>query len=173
MLRLLPSLLPPRSCCTDPPALMLLLALCSLTIYRDMSGDSLHRCCCWARFGWAARPAQDGSGVASSMAWPGCGCSCKLLAPRCPPIAASNWLTRGSFAGAATGGPCPLLIILPTYLASSVICRFSSSLCRRGYRQAMHRASLNESAAAGILYLSGWGDLCGQEGAGMPCDEMI
>ncbi|PRW59721.1 RNA methylase [Chlorella sorokiniana] len=39
------------------------------------------------------------------------------------------------------------------------------SLHRRGYRQAMHRASLNESAAAGILYLSGWGELCGREGA--------
>lgn len=35
------------------------------------------------------------------------------------------------------------------------------SLHRRGYRQVMHRASLNESAAAGCLYLSGWADLCG------------
>ena len=30
------------------------------------------------------------------------------------------------------------------------------SLHRRGYRQAMHAASLNEAAAAGCLYLSGW-----------------
>ena len=35
------------------------------------------------------------------------------------------------------------------------------SLHRRGYRQAMHRASLNESAAAGCLYIAGWADLCG------------
>jgi 23S rRNA G2445 N2-methylase RlmL len=30
----------------------------------------------------------------------------------------------------------------------------------------MHKASLNESAAAGILYMSGWSELCKQEGAG-------
>ena len=30
------------------------------------------------------------------------------------------------------------------------------SLHRRGYRSAMHRASLNESAAAGCLLLAGW-----------------
>ena len=30
----------------------------------------------------------------------------------------------------------------------------------------MHRASLNESAAAGILHMSGWHQLCKQEGAG-------
>ena len=30
------------------------------------------------------------------------------------------------------------------------------SLHRRGYRSAMHRASLNEAAAAGLLLLSGW-----------------
>jgi hypothetical protein len=30
------------------------------------------------------------------------------------------------------------------------------SLHHRGYRTAMHRASLNEAAAAGILLLSGW-----------------
>jgi len=30
------------------------------------------------------------------------------------------------------------------------------SLHRRGYRDAMHRASLNESAAAGILHMAGW-----------------
>ena len=30
------------------------------------------------------------------------------------------------------------------------------SLHHRGYRSAMHRASLNEAAAAGILLLSGW-----------------
>lgn len=30
------------------------------------------------------------------------------------------------------------------------------SLHRRGYRQIMHAASLNEAAAAGILYMSGW-----------------
>ncbi len=31
-----------------------------------------------------------------------------------------------------------------------------ASLHRRGYRQAMHKASLNESAAAGMLQLAGW-----------------
>jgi hypothetical protein len=30
------------------------------------------------------------------------------------------------------------------------------SLHHRGYRSAMHRASLNEAAAAGILLLAGW-----------------
>lgn len=30
------------------------------------------------------------------------------------------------------------------------------SLHRRGYRSAMHKASLNEAAAAGILQLAGW-----------------
>lgn len=30
------------------------------------------------------------------------------------------------------------------------------SLHHRGYRAAMHRASLNEAAAAGILQLAGW-----------------
>ncbi len=30
------------------------------------------------------------------------------------------------------------------------------SLHRRGYRDAMHRASLNEAAAAGVLQLAGW-----------------
>ena len=30
------------------------------------------------------------------------------------------------------------------------------SLHRRGYRDAMHRASLNEAAAAGALQLAGW-----------------
>ncbi|PSC76859.1 DNA methylase [Micractinium conductrix] len=46
-----------------------------------------------------------------------------------------------------------------------------ASLHRRGYRQAMHRASLNEAAAAGMLYLSGWHELCRQEGAVL-CDPM-
>ena len=32
------------------------------------------------------------------------------------------------------------------------------SLHRRGYRDAMHRASLNEAAAAGALQLAGWPD---------------
>jgi hypothetical protein len=41
-----------------------------------------------------------------------------------------------------------------------------ASLHRRGYRQAMHRAALNEAAAAGILRLAGWGERCKQEGAG-------
>lgn len=40
-----------------------------------------------------------------------------------------------------------------------------ASLHRRGYRQAMHRASLNEAAAAGILQLAGWHQACRQEGA--------
>ncbi|KAL4458935.1 hypothetical protein ABPG75_013800 [Micractinium tetrahymenae] len=40
-----------------------------------------------------------------------------------------------------------------------------ASLHRRGYRQAMHRASLNEAAAAGILHLAGWHQACRQEGA--------
>lgn len=31
-----------------------------------------------------------------------------------------------------------------------------ASLHQRGYRAAMHRASLNEAAAAGILGLAGW-----------------
>lgn len=30
------------------------------------------------------------------------------------------------------------------------------SLHRRGYRSVMHRASLNEAAAAGCLLLAGW-----------------
>lgn len=39
------------------------------------------------------------------------------------------------------------------------------SLHRRGYREAMHAASLNEAAAAGCLYLSGWAEQAQQEGA--------
>lgn len=42
-----------------------------------------------------------------------------------------------------------------------------ASLHRRGYRQAMHRASLNEAAAAGILRMAGWHELCQQEGAAL------
>lgn len=30
------------------------------------------------------------------------------------------------------------------------------SLHRRGYRAAMHKASLNEAAAAGVLHMAGW-----------------
>lgn len=40
------------------------------------------------------------------------------------------------------------------------------SLHRRGYRQAMHRASLNESAAAGILYLAGFKDKLNDHNSG-------
>ena len=38
------------------------------------------------------------------------------------------------------------------------------SLHRRGYRAAMHRASLNEAAAAGILSLAGWSFEAAQSG---------
>lgn len=38
------------------------------------------------------------------------------------------------------------------------------SLHRRGYRAAMHRASLNEAAAAGILSLAGWSLEAAQSG---------
>jgi len=38
------------------------------------------------------------------------------------------------------------------------------SLHRRGYREKMHKSALNESAAAGILTIAGWGSLCSQEG---------
>lgn len=37
------------------------------------------------------------------------------------------------------------------------------SLHRRGYRSAMHRASLNEAAAAGILQLAGWPAIAAQD----------
>lgn len=34
------------------------------------------------------------------------------------------------------------------------------SLHRRGYREAMHKAALNESTAAGVLLWLGWDELC-------------
>ncbi|GAB4823363.1 hypothetical protein N2152v2_010409 [Parachlorella kessleri] len=46
------------------------------------------------------------------------------------------------------------------------------SLHRRGYRRAMHRASLNESAAAGILYLAGWDKLCMEGDGAVLADPM-
>ena len=49
---------------------------------------------------------------------------------------------------------------------SSTTAAATAARRRRGYRQAMHRASLNESAAAGILQLAGWHQMCRQEGAG-------
>lgn len=41
-----------------------------------------------------------------------------------------------------------------------------STHCRRGYRSdsAVHKAALNEAAAAGLLLLAGWQDTCQQEG---------
>lgn len=38
--------------------------------------------------------------------------------------------------------------------------------CRRGYRSdsAVHKAALNEAAAAGLMLLAGWQDTCKQEG---------
>lgn len=39
-----------------------------------------------------------------------------------------------------------------------------TSLHRRGYRGAMHKAALNESAAAGMLRLAGWHKACDLEG---------
>jgi hypothetical protein len=42
--------------------------------------------------------------------------------------------------------------------------------CRRGYRSesAVHKAALNEAAAAGLLLLAGWQDTCQQEGEQTP-----
>ena len=40
------------------------------------------------------------------------------------------------------------------------------SLHRRGYRSAMHKASLNESAAAGLLLMAGWKEASHQTEAG-------
>ena len=40
------------------------------------------------------------------------------------------------------------------------------SLHRRGYREAMHKASLNEAVAAGVLHLGGWAEAV--EGGGKP-----
>ena len=41
------------------------------------------------------------------------------------------------------------------------------SLHRRGYRSAMHKASLNESAAAGLLLMAGWKEASHQTGTGV------
>ncbi|KAG2497373.1 hypothetical protein HYH03_004531 [Edaphochlamys debaryana] len=41
-----------------------------------------------------------------------------------------------------------------------------NSLHRRGYRDVMHRAALNEAAAAGVLALAGWGELVEKAGDG-------
>lgn len=43
-----------------------------------------------------------------------------------------------------------------------------ASLHRRGYRGVVHRAALNESAAAGLLYMSGWPEIAAQ-GTKTPC----
>ncbi|MEW5313458.1 MAG: hypothetical protein WDW38_005024 [Sanguina aurantia] len=43
-----------------------------------------------------------------------------------------------------------------------------ASLHRRGYRAAMHKASLNESAAAGVLRLAGWHKTLELEGGWLP-----
>lgn len=40
------------------------------------------------------------------------------------------------------------------------------SLHRRGYRAAMHRASLNEAAAAGVLHMAGWPAAAARGGSG-------
>ena len=37
-----------------------------------------------------------------------------------------------------------------------------ASLHRRGYRGVVHKAALNESAAAGLLYIAGWPELAAQ-----------
>lgn len=34
-----------------------------------------------------------------------------------------------------------------------------TSLHRRGYRRVVHKAALNEAAAAGLLYIAGWPEL--------------
>ncbi|GAX84390.1 hypothetical protein CEUSTIGMA_g11812.t1 [Chlamydomonas eustigma] len=41
-----------------------------------------------------------------------------------------------------------------------------SSLHRRGYRDAMHKAPLSEAAAAGVLILAGWKQMSSQQGLG-------
>ena len=47
-----------------------------------------------------------------------------------------------------------------------------ASLHRRGYRSVMHRASLNEAAAAGILRLAGWHDIVAQDPTASIADPM-
>lgn len=37
-----------------------------------------------------------------------------------------------------------------------------TSLHRRGYRRVVHKAALNEAAAAGLLYFAGWPTLAAQ-----------
>jgi len=46
------------------------------------------------------------------------------------------------------------------------------SLHRRGYRQAMHRASLNEAAAAGCLVLAGWPEMAAADPEALLLDPM-
>lgn len=66
---------------------------------------------------------------------------------------------RGQRPAPPPKGKVPYLPLFATVFQDCLkVYRDSSgiSLHRRGYRQAMHAASLNEAAAAGILYMSGW-----------------
>ncbi len=44
--------------------------------------------------------------------------------------------------------------------------RYPITTPRRGYRDVMHRAALNEAAAAGVLALAGWPQLLDSAGDG-------
>lgn len=103
---------------------------------------------CWSGCGWFWLLLAS----AACCAAPACSSACL---PCLPPPAAS----------------LPSIASAAAYQDRLAIYRDMSgaSLHRRGYRQAMHRASLNEAAAGGILRMAGWHRLCRQEGAGA-CD---
>jgi 23S rRNA G2445 N2-methylase RlmL len=61
---------------------------------------------------------------------------------------------------------CPLFVTAFQDRLSIYRDASGESLHRRGYRQAMHRASLNEAAAAGCLYLAGWPEVVRGGGGG-------
>ena len=69
--------------------------------------------------------------------------------------------------------PIQLLVISPAPVTTSPHLPLRPSrrplcapLCRRGYRDVMHRAALNEAAAAGVLLMSGWRQALEEAGDG-------
>jgi 23S rRNA G2445 N2-methylase RlmL len=64
------------------------------------------------------------------------------------------------------GEPASLQLFVTMYLDELKVYRDVSgtSLHKRGYRNVVHRAALNEAAAAGILLQAGWPELAATGG---------
>ena len=86
-------------------------------------------------------------------------------------IKSLNPISHPSYRGTRPSPPTEQAPDLPLYAAlyqdHITLYRDMSgdSLHRRGYRAAMHKASLNEAAAAGMLHMAGWPAAAEQEGS--------